>query len=79
MNHMVALVEALRAGGNRPLHGGFRPNQGGWDCAMAGPVDEDLLRRLLGEDRYREKMRLRADVELTCLHCWSSIRAPVPE
>jgi hypothetical protein len=69
------LLEALQANGNRPVGDWFMPNQGGWDCEMRQPLDLELLRPLVILDPHRSQIVVRED-DLTCLHCWVSIRGP---
>lgn len=73
--HLEPLVTALIDDGNRVVDGGFRPNQGGWDCWMRDPLNFDVLRPLIETDG-RDIRMVRDEDAVHCLHCWASIRGP---
>lgn len=54
--HLTALVDALVSDGNEVTDGGFQPNQGGWDCWMAQPLNFDLLRPLVEGDGHEIRL-----------------------
>ncbi len=72
--HLIPVVEALVERGNSAEESGFVPNQGGWDCSMAQPIDFDRVREVVDGDN---RVRLLDDRdEVFCAHCWSSIVGP---
>jgi hypothetical protein len=73
--HLLVVVEALADSGNRAVRGGFTPNQGGWDCEMARPIDFSVVRKVLASDAHDVRMD-EEQGRLDCLHCWSGIYGP---
>jgi hypothetical protein len=70
--HLLPLVDLLRAEGNETTRGGFQPNQGGWDCEMRDRLDFAALRPLVAADEHADKIAFEDD-RVFCAHCWATI------
>jgi hypothetical protein len=69
--HLTALVDALVAGGNSVVGGGFRPTQGGTVCQMERPLDPAVVAQCAARD-VRIEFDAEAD-EAFCRHCWTTV------
>lgn len=74
-SHLLPLVEALLDAGNELLPhpastAAFRPSQGGYYCAMTGPLHFDAVRDL---PRRAEVQFDETNDSIFCRHCWTII------
>ena len=73
--HLVPVVDALVAAGNRVLYGGFFKGADGWRCELAEALDFELLRR---EFDFPESIRLVPERnEVHCRRTWTVIAGAV--
>jgi hypothetical protein len=66
---------ALERSGNAAVTGGFRPVEGGYECAMTHPLDFELLRGLVPTADNNVHLGTPSDM-VWCSHCWSAIIGP---
>lgn len=73
--HLLPVVDALVAAGNRVVRGGFFKDKDGWRCELADPLDFQLLRQ---EFAFPESIRLVPDRNLLlCRRTWTVIEGAV--
>jgi len=69
--HLLAVVDALVAGGNRVIRGGFHKDVDGWRCELVDPLDFVLLRKRF---RFPESICLAPGRNLVlCRRTWAVI------